>query len=91
MMIDWQKSYKILMVCPNKVSNLANRLLVEWLQVGPEPPFNFGRRILQIAFSNRVIFVHSKWHMSHYSSSSYNIYYRMLQRYLRKINMGILN
>ena len=24
-------------------------------------------------------------------SSSYNIYYRMLLRYLRKINMGILN
>ena len=63
MMIDWQKSYQILMVSPNKVSNLANRLLVEWLQVGPEPPFNFGRRILQIAFSNlsfnRVILVHS--------------------------------
>ena len=70
MMIDWQKSYKILMVCPNKVSNLANRLLVEWLQVGTEPPFHFRRRILQIAFSNlsfsQVILVHSKWHMSHY-------------------------
>ena len=36
---DWLKSYKILMVGANKVSNLANRLLVEWLQVGPEPPF----------------------------------------------------
>ena len=56
------------MVGPNKVSNLANRLLVEWLQVGTEPPFHFGRRILQIAFSNlsfnRVILVHSKWHLA---------------------------
>ena len=39
---DWLKSYKILMVGTNKVSNLTNRLLVEWLQVGPEPPFHFG-------------------------------------------------
>ena len=62
-----KKSYKILLIGSNKVSNLANRLLVEWLEVGTAPPFNFGRRILQIAFSNRVILVHSKWHMSHYS------------------------